>query len=290
MLPRIAYVTHRGSEDPDPDLPLAVAALEAARLDVEVIAWDADTAWDEFDLVLVRSPWDYPGRRAEFLRWARAVEDCTALANPALTLARNTDLTYLRDFARQGIATIDTIWFEPGESPAQLEQEIAQRGWTNCTVRPNIGDEDTVTGVLADPAEALRVAVDLTARGLLAVVQEAAGGTEEVSAVVIAGKISHAVRGHRGRNGQAADAVRIDDALADTVGDILPVAAAQDALLYARVDVVSGPDGWVLRAFEATAPRLFLEAAEHAADDLAWAVRQRVMPDARASGSLAESG
>ncbi|HQR78889.1 MAG TPA: hypothetical protein PLT68_01580 [Actinomycetota bacterium] len=293
MLPRIACVTHRGSADSDPDLPLAVAALREARLAAEAIAWDAEVDWAEFDLVLVRSPWDYPGRRAEFLRWARDVEARTALANPALTLARNTDLTYLRDLARQGIPTIDSIWLEPGDSPAQCEQEIRRRGWAQCLVRPNIGDEDTVAGIVADADEAVRVAAGLIAGGSLAVVEEAVEGDGEVCVVVIDGRLSHAVRGPRpraGRPGSPAEAVAIGADLADAVGEILPVAAGEDELLYARVDLVPGPQGWLLRAFEATAPRLFLDSAAGAADDLAWAVRQRVIPDARESDFLAGSG
>lgn len=290
MLPRIACVTHRGSQDLDPDLPLAVAALTGARLDAEVIAWDADVAWDEFDLVLVRSPWDYPGRRAEFLRWARAVEDCTVLANPALTLARNTDLSYLRDLARQGVATVDTIWLEPGDPALQCEQEIRRRGWAECLVRPNIGDDDTVAGVLADPDEAVRVAVELAAGGSLAVVQEAPGVADEVCVVMLGGRLSHAVRVFGGPAGSQVEAIAIEDDVADAVLEILPAAAAEDDLLYARIDLVPGLDGWRLRAFEATAPRLFLASAAGAADALAWAIRQRITPDARAADFLVGSG
>ena len=34
---------------------------------------DATVDWSRFDLVVVRSAWDYAERWAEFLRWAEAV-------------------------------------------------------------------------------------------------------------------------------------------------------------------------------------------------------------------------
>ena len=73
MLPRIAYVTGAGSPVPDPDLPLALAALARAGLDAEPVAWDAEVDWADFDMVLVRASCGYPLRRQEFLRWARRV-------------------------------------------------------------------------------------------------------------------------------------------------------------------------------------------------------------------------
>ena len=128
MHPRVAYVTHSGSAAPDPDIDVALPALEAAGLDPEVCAWDADATWDAFDLVLVRSAWDHSARRQDFLRWARSVEDQTRLANPALTLARNTDRTYLRDLRKQGFPVVDTVWLEPGDDPAVAEAQIGARG------------------------------------------------------------------------------------------------------------------------------------------------------------------
>ena len=65
------------------------------------------STWADFDLVVVRSCWDYMARREEFLAWAASVPH---LANPADVLAWNTDKAYLRQLADAGVPVIPTQW------------------------------------------------------------------------------------------------------------------------------------------------------------------------------------
>lgn len=287
MLPRIAYVTGAGSPVPDPDLPLALAALARAGLDAEPVAWDAEVDWADFDMALVRASCGYPLRRQEFLRWARRVEDHTCLVNPALTLARNTDRTYLRDLQRQGVETVDTIWLEPGDSVADCEQEVRRRGWAGCVVSANVGGE---ARIVQDPGEAARLAAALGADGMVGMLQPHLPGDEqdrEVSVVVFDGKISHAVSQ---QDGSTRVVPQLDDAVADVVLEILEVAAAGDDLLYARVDLVRVEGQWLLRGLEATGPRLFLDCSQAASDNFAHAVRHWLAPEAGEPDYLTGSG
>ena len=90
----IALATALPYRDLDPDLPLVHAAAARRGLAVENVLWDDPAvAWDAFDLVVVRSCWDYTTRREEFLDWAASVP---RLANPVEVLRWNTDNTYLR--------------------------------------------------------------------------------------------------------------------------------------------------------------------------------------------------
>jgi hypothetical protein len=60
---------------------LLLAACRAAGLDAVYRDWaDPGTDWSGFDLVVIRSTWDYVPRRAEFEAWAASVP---RLANPA---------------------------------------------------------------------------------------------------------------------------------------------------------------------------------------------------------------
>ena len=70
---KIAFVT-QGShpEIEDDDRPLAAALARRGALVLSASWDDEDFAWDKVDLVLLRSPWDYCRRYAEFLRLARA--------------------------------------------------------------------------------------------------------------------------------------------------------------------------------------------------------------------------
>ena len=85
--PAVAYVT---SEDaPDQEVGAALAAFAAAGLAAERVVWDDPAAeWSRYDVAVVRSAWDYTGRRAEFLAWARRTAELTRLCNPAAVLER----------------------------------------------------------------------------------------------------------------------------------------------------------------------------------------------------------
>ena len=48
--------------------------------------------WSSYDLVVLRSPWDYALRRDEFVAWAATVP---TLVNPADVVRWNTDKRYL---------------------------------------------------------------------------------------------------------------------------------------------------------------------------------------------------
>ena len=70
---------------------------------------------ERFDLVVVRSTWDYFARREEFLAWAERVAAVTALHNPVSVLRWNSDKRYLRDLERAGVPIVPTTFVEPGE-------------------------------------------------------------------------------------------------------------------------------------------------------------------------------
>lgn len=284
MFARVAYVTY-GGDVTDSDLPLALSALRASRLEAEAVVWDDVVDWGDFDLVVVRSVWDHVARRPEFLRWARAVEEQTRLANPAQVLARNTDKSYLRDFSRAGIPTIPTIWFEPGDSPQGCITLIQEAGWQRVVVKPNVDGDRFRTGIW-DTAEEASAAADSLARSgrtallqpYLSVVEQSA----EISVVVLGGEISHAITRRpalTSGDDSAAESVQPPTAVRDLVSEILPLAADGDDLLYARVDVVPDGEEWLLMQFEATAPRLFLDSTGQAASRFAGAVRRWLRED-----------
>jgi hypothetical protein len=287
MYPRIAYVTDRG-DLPDPDLPLAMAAMERARLAPVAVAWDSDTAWDDFDLVMVRSTWDYVGRRHEFLRWARSVEERTLLANPARILARTTDKTYLRDLALRGVATIETVWFEPGDDVAACTSRLREYGWDRFVVKPNVDGGAVLVDTASDAAE---VAAQRAGEGRLALIQPYLPVVEreaELSVVLLGGAISHAVhrRSPLTRDGDdsAAGAVPVPHEVRELLPGIVRAVSDEEPLLYARADLVPFDGRWLLMEFEATEPRLFLDAEPAAADRLAHAVRMAVSPPAQVDG------
>ncbi|WP_051653593.1 ATP-grasp domain-containing protein [Kitasatospora cheerisanensis] len=253
--PRVAYATCRGVEDVEM-LPV-LAAFARAGVSAEAVLWDDPSVdWSGYQLVLIRSVWDYILHRDAFLAWARRTAALTRLANPVPVLERNTDKTYLRELAEAGVPIVPTVWVAPGE-------ELSGADWPELVVKPTVssGARDTVR--TADRAEALAHVAALTAAGRTAMVQPYLPMVEdegETSLLYLDGEFSHAVRRGPMLGGGFEDVAREPDAdqlaLAERVLAAIPQCAE---LLYARVDLVRLPDGSpVLIELELTEPRLFL--------------------------------
>lgn len=273
-VPRVAYATCRGVKDVE--LLPVLAAFGRLGVSAEAVVWDDPAVeWAGFDLVLVRSVWDYILDRPAFLAWARRTAALTRLANPVPVLERNTDKTYLRELAAAGVPVVPTAWVAPGE-------ELAGAPWPELVVKPTVssGARDTVR--TTDRAEALARVAALTAAGRTAMVQpylpmvEAEG---EVSLLYLGGEFSHAVRRGPMLGGWFDDAPREPEAdqlaLAERVLAAVPERAE---LLYARVDLVRDADGGpLLIELELTEPRLFLDLCPDGPDRFA-AAAARLLP------------
>ncbi|MFE2345806.1 ATP-grasp domain-containing protein [Kitasatospora cineracea] len=268
---RVAYATCRGVEDVEV-LPV-LAAFARAGVSAEAVFWnDPGVDWAGYDLVLIRSVWDYILYREEFLAWTRRASALTRLANPARVLERNTDKTYLRALAAAGVPVVPTLWVAPGDPV----EEVAAVDWPELVVKPTVssGARDTVR--TADRAAALAQVAALTAAGRTAMVQPYLAMVEdegETSLLYLGGEFSHAVRRGPMLGGGFADVAREPDADQLALAErVLAVAAEPDELLYARVDLVRLADGSpVLIELELTEPRLFLDLCPDGPDRLAAA-------------------
>ena len=95
------------------DRPL-LAGLRAAGADARAVVWDdPEVDWSAFDLVVLRSTWDYAKRRDEFLAWAERAAHVTRFANPYPVVRWNSDKHYLLQLAEAGVAVVPTQWLEP---------------------------------------------------------------------------------------------------------------------------------------------------------------------------------
>lgn len=281
----MALVTCAELPDLDPDDRLVLAPLAARGIIVEAAVWDDPTVdWAGYDLVVLRSPWDYARRRDPFVLWASEVSRLTRLANPAGVVAWNTDKRYLAELARAGVPVVPTEWV----GPAHLWAVPDGGEWV---IKPAIsaGSQDTGRYDLAGPAHrSLAVAhvARLQAAGRLVMVQPylpAVDSYGETALLFIGGEYSHAIRkgpmlagpddGVAGLYKEEHITVREPTAAERDVATRVLAAAPAQSLLYARVDLIPGLDGApVLVELELTEPSLFLGTAAHAPDRLAEAI------------------
>ncbi|GII21707.1 ATP-grasp domain-containing protein [Planosporangium mesophilum] len=291
--PRVALVTCAELPDLEPDDRLVIEPLAARGVRAEPVVWDDPAVdWAAYDLVVVRSPWDYVGRREQFVAWAARVP---RLANPAEVIAWNTEKTYLERLAADGVPVVPTGWVRPGETwvPA---------GDGEYVVKPAVsaGSRDTGRYDLADPTHRELAAAHvarLQAAGRLTMVQPylAAVDTDgETGLLFFGGAFSHAIRKgpmlegpdvpasgdrppglFRPERIEARQPSPAEMEVAEKVLAAIPGGA--ERLLYARVDLIPGPDGSpMLIELELTEPSLFLDRAPGAPERLADAIAQRL--------------
>lgn len=279
------------------DRPL-LDALEDRGIRPRICSWDDPSVdWGSASLVVIRSTWDYVPRRTEFVDWARRVDVATTLWNPADVIAWNTDKTYLRELAEDGIATVPTHWLDAG-SQADLAEVLDRNGWERAVVKPAVsaGAVGTVRLQRGDAArhqahlDALLSVGDVLVQPYVERIESAG----EISVLWIDGAVTHAVR-KRPRPGDfrvqeefggTEELVALDDELVSVAEAAL---AHARGCRYARVDLVEGPDGqdWLIE-LELVEPQLFLthstSAAERMADAIADALRDSSNTLARARG------
>ncbi|MFI9804848.1 RimK family alpha-L-glutamate ligase [Streptomyces sp. NPDC052301] len=268
---RIALATYDPGAEPsmDGDLPELVRALTDAGARAEARYWDdPDADWGGYDLVVIRSTWDYSWRAAEFGAWVERVGRATRIANPAGVVRWNTDKRYLGELAAAGVPTVPTRYIAPGE-PADLPDGH------EYVIKPTSGAGARFAARYT-PAEhdtAVRQLARMHAEGFTAMVQPYVRGIDvsgERALQFFGGRLLHASRkGAVLAPGTPYDADKVahpdlerwqpTDAELAVAEKALAAVPGGEELLYGRVDLVDGEDGEPrLMELELVEPNLFL--------------------------------
>ena len=271
----------------DDDEPLR-AALRERGVDVVPAVWDdAGQDWAAYDLVVIRSTWDYHLRRDAFVRWAASVP---RLENSASLVEWNTDKTYLRELDESGVPVVPTAWVY---EPTSLHALLHELGWPEAVVKPAVsaGARDTLrVGPDSDAGQSLLDRIVVNGVAMVQPYLASVEGYGERSLLHVDGVLTHAVRrnpalsldGDARYDATLVDVADDERALAEEVLRELP-----ETPLYARVDVVRDEDGTpLLIELEVTEPQLFLRFSDAAARALADAVVAR----AGSAGSSTTNG
>ena len=305
---RIALATCATLPDLHEDDAPLVAALAARGATAEPAVWDdAAVDWGQYDLVVIRSTWDYAQRRGEYLEWARRVDMTTRLANPYPVLTWNTDKHYLRDLESVGVPVVPTMWLEPARAFTSQALHTRFPALGEFVIKPAVSAGSIDTGrYTARDADSRGLAIKHARRLLAAqrtvMVQRYLPSVDTVGErahVFVAGEYSHSVLKGAMLDGPdvgiegvyreermtpldaserevefSAQVVRAARTCFSRTVD--GVELAPDPLLYARVDVVTDDSGApVLMELELVEPSLFLGLVDGSLDRFADAVVAR---------------
>ncbi|WP_396594812.1 RimK family alpha-L-glutamate ligase [Brevundimonas sp. R86498] len=259
-------------------------ALAMANLSAVPTAW-TDHIEDAarlaaFPLVLGVLTWGYYERHPDWLRATRLwAEAGVQIANPATVLGWNSDKTYLRKLEATGIAIPPTLW-SAAVTQDQIDAAYDQFDTDTVIVKPTVSGGawktsrlsrgERLTDAPAGHAMIQPFLPELVANG-------------EMSLLFFGGWFSHAVL-KRARPGDFRIQVQYGGqyepvldppmeaiALAEQV-----LAAIAEPLLYARIDMVETPGGWVLMEAELIEPDFYLSQAPDGGRLFAEAARARL--------------
>lgn len=101
------------------------------------VPWDKKgVSWENFDLVILRSAWDYHLRIPEFLNWLEHLESRKVnLWNPVNIIKWNMNKKYLLDLEKVGVPIIPTFILNK-ETINNAKEIILSKGWKEIVVKP----------------------------------------------------------------------------------------------------------------------------------------------------------
>ena len=282
----ISFVTSSAHADLTHDDRLAVAVLKQQGAIVSASVWtDRSIDWSSFDVIVLRSTWDYYERAVEFREWIDALDAINApLWNPPSVLRWSMNKIYLQDLEKAGVPVVPTIWLSSGGVP-DLRSLLSERGWAEAIVKPVISANASRTWRIsianapqfdAHLADSLKIG-DMMVQPFIPEIQTRG----EWSMMFIDGEFSHAVRKTPTAGDFRVQATYGGASIADQPTDAV-LAAAKDALnaapspwMYARVDGVETTSGFMLLELEMLEPSFFFAYATTGAARFAGAILNR---------------
>jgi glutathione synthase/RimK-type ligase-like ATP-grasp enzyme len=93
--------------------------LQEKGLDISFVVWNApEVNWQQYDVAIIKSPWDYHDQIAAFYTWLKATaQSGVRLLNPVDMMIWNSNKKYLIEIADAGLPVIPSRLIKQGESP-----------------------------------------------------------------------------------------------------------------------------------------------------------------------------
>jgi len=289
VLTQIAILTP-AADDPayKSHWPIVLERLSTALAMADVTA--VPTAWTDhvedasgltgYPLVLGVLTWGYYERHADWLAattlWGEAG---VRIANPASVLGWNSDKSYLRRLEAAGIAIPPTAWSDQ-VTQGEVDAAFDRFGTDTLVVKPTVSGGAWKT-VKISRGETLTDAPDGPAMIQPFLPELVADG--ELSLLFFGGTLSHAVI----KTAKAGD-FRIQSQYGGSYSPVAEppagavdlatrvLAAIEEPLLYARIDMVKSGSDWVLMEAELVEPDFYLSQAPDGGRLFAEAVRTRL--------------
>ena len=296
MSRRCAFLTTEDLDGFVVDDDLAVAPLRARGWQVEAVPWRRpDVDWGVFDMVVIRSTWDFQDDPHAFVEvLARVAASGARLANPLPMVRWNLRKTYLFDLDCWGVRTVPTVW-RPGFLDGDLDHLYRDLNTDELVVKPVVGAGGQETLRVPAGDAGARRAAERAFHGREALVQPFQPSVlqeGEVSLFFLDRSFSHAVRKVPARgefrsqeeHGGRVTVFQPEASLLRSAGEMLD--RLEEPPLYARVDVVRDRSGaWAVMELELVEPSLYLRMDPRAPERFAAALERWMERSVTTSGA-----
>jgi hypothetical protein len=262
---------------------LAILPLARRGWQVETLPWNRPGVdWRRYDLVVIRSTWDYQHHAEQFLGVLTTIEQCGVRLENGSEIARwNMAKTYLRELAGRGIEIVPTFWREalaPGELVPLFEELRSDEAVIKPVMSGNAEGAWRLDAVSVRE-KAAEIEAYFARRPLMlqpferGIVEEG-----EFSMIYLNGAHSHSVlkvpkRGDfRVQEEHGSEIVPIVPEPALLAAGNAAIAAIGEKLLYARADFVRSDEAFRLMELELVEPSIYLRTDAGAPDRFAGAI------------------
>ena len=119
---------------------LLIRGFEAQGFKASPVVWsDPNIDWNQFDIALIRSTWDYLDASEHFLHVLSNIESSSCkLFNPLSAVRWNMDKHYLVDLGKRGVPIIPTYLTSAVEL-GTLRRLFVENQWQTVILKPTIG-------------------------------------------------------------------------------------------------------------------------------------------------------
>jgi glutathione synthase/RimK-type ligase-like ATP-grasp enzyme len=109
-MPNCTFLTIANQDGWFIDDDLVHAPLRRLGWEIDDVAWDANVDWNAYDVVVIRSPWDYQRDPEKFFSVLQRIEDSSATLYNSLEMVKwNISKKYLFDLQDEGIEIVPTL-------------------------------------------------------------------------------------------------------------------------------------------------------------------------------------
>ncbi|MBN2892536.1 MAG: hypothetical protein JXL97_11765 [Bacteroidales bacterium] len=261
---KIAFLTGVKMSYPDFETHILVDELKKLTIEAEIIPWSDNRDWSDYDLVVIRTTWNYHLNFPKFIDKLKLIESQTKLINSTKIVLWNIHKEYLFELEKSGIpivptklirkrTKIDKKWLETIEFDKIVVKPAISLGAIGA-LKTNINSKDAILH-----ANELLENNDVLIQPFVESIYSG-----EASLLFFDGKFSHAVQ-KIPKKGE----YRVQDAYGGSVEPFLPdsyeINIAEKAIklvpiepIYARVDFVNYNNSPHLMELELIEPNIFM--------------------------------